>query len=81
MMALIPMRQWVSSCMARNRYKRRLRWRARGGGDQRSGGLMIAREPQSAKLDGMPPSAIATGFMDAILPANEIGPRILSHLL
>ncbi|CAD5366440.1 Uncharacterized 104.1 kDa protein in hypE 3'region [Rubrivivax sp. A210] len=45
-----------------------------------SGGLLIAQEPQTAKFDGMPRSVIATGLVDAILPVEQIGPRILAHL-
>ncbi len=45
-----------------------------------AGGLLIAQEPQSAKFDGMPRSVIATGLVDAILPVEQIGSRILAHL-
>ncbi|MBP6764516.1 MAG: PAS domain-containing protein, partial [Rubrivivax sp.] len=45
-----------------------------------AGGLLIAQEPQSAKFDGMPRSVIATGLVDAILPVDQMGARILAHL-
>jgi two-component system CheB/CheR fusion protein len=46
-----------------------------------AGGLLIAQEPQDAKFDGMPRSVIATGLVDDILPVDQIGPRIMAHLL
>jgi two-component system CheB/CheR fusion protein len=46
-----------------------------------AGGLLIAQEPDNAKFDGMPRSVIATGLVDAILPVEKIGPRILAHIL
>ena len=45
-----------------------------------AGGLLLAQEPESAKFDGMPRSAIATGLVDAILPPDELGPRIVEHI-
>ena len=46
-----------------------------------AGGLLIAQEPSNAKFDGMPRSVIATGLVDAILPVEQIGQRILTHIL
>jgi two-component system CheB/CheR fusion protein len=46
-----------------------------------AGGLLIAQEPENAKFDGMPRSVIATGLVDAILPVEQIGQRILAHIL
>ncbi len=37
-----------------------------------SGGLVLAQEPSEADYDGMPRAAIATGDVDAILPAAKI---------
>jgi two-component system CheB/CheR fusion protein len=37
-----------------------------------AGGITIAQDEVSAKYSGMPKSAIETGFVDLILPANEI---------
>ena len=34
-----------------------------------AGGFLLSQEPESAKFDGMPRSVIATGIVDAILPA------------
>jgi two-component system CheB/CheR fusion protein len=45
-----------------------------------AGGLLLAQEPESAKFDGMPRSVIATGLVDAILPPEELGPRVLDHI-
>lgn len=46
-----------------------------------AGGLLIAQQPENAKFDGMPRSVIATGLVDAILPVEQIGQRILAHIL
>jgi two-component system CheB/CheR fusion protein len=45
-----------------------------------AGGLLLAQEPESAKFDGMPRSVIATGLVDAILPPEELGPRVMDHI-
>ncbi len=45
-----------------------------------AGGFLIAQEPQDAKFDGMPRSVIATGLVDAILPVDQIGARLLAHI-
>lgn len=45
-----------------------------------AGGFLMAQEPESAKFDGMPRSAIATGIIDAILPAEELPLRLLAHI-
>jgi two-component system CheB/CheR fusion protein len=45
-----------------------------------AGGFLLAQEPESAKFDGMPRSVIATSLVDAILPPEELGPRILDHI-
>ncbi len=44
------------------------------------GGLVIAQEPASSKFDGMPNSAINSGNVDYILPANEIPQQIINYL-
>ncbi len=41
-----------------------------------AGGLTIAQKPESAKYDGMPRAAIATGMIDLVLTAAEIGPKL-----
>ncbi len=42
-----------------------------------AGGLTIAQEPDGAKYDGMPKSALATGFVDKILSVRDM-PAALS---
>ena len=42
-------------------------------------GLIIAQAPESAKFDGMPRSAIATGFVDLILNPDSIA-REMAHI-
>ncbi|HXS98436.1 MAG TPA: chemotaxis protein CheB [Candidatus Limnocylindrales bacterium] len=45
------------------------------------GGVVFAQEPQSAKFDGMPRSAIATGCVDFVLPVEAIATELarISH--
>ncbi|QGU32754.1 chemotaxis protein CheB [Thermochromatium tepidum] len=45
-----------------------------------AGGFLMAQDPESAKFDGMPRSVIATGLVDAILPAEELPARLLAHI-
>lgn len=45
-----------------------------------AGGLLLSQDTESAKFDGMPRSVIATGLVDAILPPEALGPRILDHI-
>ena len=45
-----------------------------------AGGLMLAQDPAEAKFDGMPASVIATGLVDAILPAEALPERLVRHL-
>ena len=45
-----------------------------------AGGFLLAQEPESAKFDGMPRSVIATGLVDAVLPPEELGPRLVDHI-
>jgi len=42
-----------------------------------AGGICFAQEPQSAKYDGMPRSAIAAGCVDAVLSPGEIAGEIV----
>jgi two-component system CheB/CheR fusion protein len=44
------------------------------------GGLTIAQDPQEAAQGGMPQAAIATGMIDWVLPAREMGARIGAYL-
>jgi two-component system CheB/CheR fusion protein len=41
------------------------------------GGLTIAQDPNEAEYDGMPQSAIATGFVDRVLPLAAIPDAVL----
>jgi two-component system CheB/CheR fusion protein len=43
-----------------------------------SGGLTVAQEPETAKYDGMPKSAIDSGCVDQTLPPDAIGPELAS---
>jgi two-component system CheB/CheR fusion protein len=40
------------------------------------GGIVFAQDPASAKFDGMPRSAIATGCVDFVLPPNGIAAEV-----
>ncbi len=42
------------------------------------GGITFAQDPDSAKFDGMPRSAIATGAVDFVLTPGEIAVRLLA---
>jgi two-component system CheB/CheR fusion protein len=44
------------------------------------GGLVMAQEPNTSKFDGMPNSAIASGYVDFILPADEMPGRIVHYI-
>ena len=44
-----------------------------------AGGFLLAQDPRDAKFDGMPVSVIATGLVDAVLSADRLPDRILSH--
>ncbi|MBI3444497.1 MAG: hypothetical protein HY055_03855, partial [Magnetospirillum sp.] len=42
------------------------------------GGLTVAQEPETAKYDGMPKAAIASGCVDLVMPPDRIGPELAS---
>ena len=42
-----------------------------------TGGITIAQEPKSAKYDGMPKAAIATGMVDLVLSPSDIGAELV----
>ncbi|MDM5182043.1 chemotaxis protein CheB [Massilia sp. DJPM01] len=44
-----------------------------------SGGAVFVQDPESAKFDGMPRSAIEAGLADVIAPADELASRILAY--
>jgi two-component system CheB/CheR fusion protein len=43
------------------------------------GGLIMVQDPNSAKYDGMPRSAIATGMVDFILPVEKIPAELVKY--
>jgi two-component system CheB/CheR fusion protein len=45
-----------------------------------AGGFLMAQDPESSKFDGMPRSAIGTGFMQAVLPPDELAARLVAYL-
>lgn len=47
---------------------------------KRAGGLTIVQEPQTAKYDGMPVSAIRTEAVDLVLAPEKIGEEIKEYL-
>ena len=45
-----------------------------------AGGFLMSQQPDQASFDGMPRSVIATGLVDAILPAEELPGRVVAHI-
>lgn len=45
-----------------------------------AGGCVLVQDPETAKFDGMPRSALATGVVDAVLPVESLSTRLLAHL-
>ncbi len=45
-----------------------------------AGGFVFVQEPANAKFDGMPRSAIATGLVDAVAPAEALAARVMTQL-
>jgi two-component system CheB/CheR fusion protein len=43
------------------------------------GGLVIAQDPKTAKYDGMPSSAVATGLVDYVLPPEKISGQLMKY--
>jgi two-component system CheB/CheR fusion protein len=44
-----------------------------------AGGLTLAQDPSTAKYDGMPKSAVATGLVDKVLPVGEMPAAIRDY--
>ncbi len=44
------------------------------------GGMAMVQEPDSAKYDGMPRNAVATGLADYILPPNEMPEQLIAYV-
>jgi two-component system CheB/CheR fusion protein len=45
-----------------------------------AGGFVFVQEPGSARFDGMPRAAMATGLADVVAPAEALAERIAGHL-
>lgn len=45
-----------------------------------AGGMVIAQDPSSAKFDGMPNSAIHSGFVDQVVPPSLIPEEIMNYI-
>ena len=45
-----------------------------------AGGFVFVQDPSSAKFDGMPRSAIATGLVDVVAPAEDLARALAEHL-
>jgi two-component system CheB/CheR fusion protein len=48
---------------------------------KRAGGLTLAQDDRSAKYDGMPKAAVATGSVDTILPPEQIARNLSQYLI
>lgn len=46
---------------------------------KRNGGVVMVQEPESAKFNGMPNSAVHSGFVDHILPVQEMPAEIIVY--
>jgi two-component system CheB/CheR fusion protein len=44
------------------------------------GGFVFVQDPESARFDGMPRSAIATGQVDVVAPAEQLAAHLVHHL-
>ncbi|MEZ6046439.1 MAG: chemotaxis protein CheB [Planctomycetaceae bacterium] len=44
-----------------------------------AGGLVIAQSPETARFDGMPANAVATGIVDQVLNPQEIANALVNH--
>ncbi len=44
------------------------------------GGIVIVQDPLSASFDGMPNSAVASGFADLILPPEMMGEELMDYI-
>ena len=45
-----------------------------------NGGIVLVQDPTSAKFDGMPRSAIATGLVDVVAHAEALADRVQAHI-
>jgi two-component system, chemotaxis family, CheB/CheR fusion protein len=44
------------------------------------GGMVMVQEPESAKFDGMPRNALATGLADFVLPAAKMPEQLIAYV-
>ncbi len=44
------------------------------------GGMVMVQQPDTAKYDGMPKSAIETGFVDFILPVEKMPETLIRYV-
>jgi two-component system CheB/CheR fusion protein len=44
------------------------------------GGLVLVQDPKTARYDGMPVSAIATGLVDHVLPPDKMSEQLLRYI-
>jgi two-component system CheB/CheR fusion protein len=45
-----------------------------------AGGMVMAQAPETSEFDGMPRSALATGVVDYVLPANKMVAQLMAYL-
>ena len=45
-----------------------------------SGGIVLVQDEQTSKFDGMPKSAISTGIVDAVLPADKMADFLTDYI-
>lgn len=46
---------------------------------KRGGGVVLVQDPDSAKFNGMPNSAVQSGYVDHVLPVQEMPAEIIVH--
>ncbi|MBC7851756.1 MAG: chemotaxis protein, partial [Chitinophagaceae bacterium] len=44
------------------------------------GGMVVVQDPGSAQFDGMPNSAVASGYVDLILPPDQMGEELTEYV-
>jgi two-component system, chemotaxis family, CheB/CheR fusion protein len=45
-----------------------------------AGGIVLVQEPGTARFDGMPRSAVATGYADGVAPIEQLAALLVEHL-
>lgn len=46
---------------------------------KKAGGMVVVQDPETAKFDGMPRSAIDTGYVDFVLPPEQMPEEIIEY--